>query len=63
MTVLDNVMAGAFLRHPQRNDAREHAKAILELTGLNRSLTSGALAWHTRTQADRDRAYWRRRHA
>jgi branched-chain amino acid transport system ATP-binding protein len=36
MTVLDNVMVGAFLRHPQRNDAREHAKAILELTGLNR---------------------------
>jgi branched-chain amino acid transport system ATP-binding protein len=34
MTVLDNVMVGAFLRHPHRNDAREHARAILELTGL-----------------------------
>jgi branched-chain amino acid transport system ATP-binding protein len=34
MTVLDNVMVGAFLRHPHRNDAREHASAILELTGL-----------------------------
>ena len=36
MTVLDNVMVGAFLRHPQRDDAREHARAILELIGLNR---------------------------
>ena len=34
MTVLDNVMVGAFLRHPHRNDAREHARAILDLTGL-----------------------------
>jgi len=34
MTVLDNVMVGAFLRHPHRNDAREHAHKILELTGL-----------------------------
>jgi branched-chain amino acid transport system ATP-binding protein len=34
MTVLDNVMVGAFLRHPHRNDAREHARIILELTGL-----------------------------
>jgi branched-chain amino acid transport system ATP-binding protein len=34
MTVLDNVMVGAFLRHRHRNDAREHARDILELTGL-----------------------------
>jgi branched-chain amino acid transport system ATP-binding protein len=34
MTVLDNVMVGAFLRHPHRNDARDHASKILELTGL-----------------------------
>jgi len=34
MTVLDNVMVGAFLRHPHRNDAREHASRIVELTGL-----------------------------
>jgi branched-chain amino acid transport system ATP-binding protein len=34
MTVLDNVMVGAFLRHPHRNDAREHARRIVELTGL-----------------------------
>jgi branched-chain amino acid transport system ATP-binding protein len=34
MTVLDNVMVGAFLRHPHRDDAREHARQILKLTGL-----------------------------
>jgi branched-chain amino acid transport system ATP-binding protein len=36
MTVLDNVMVGAFLRYPHRYDARAHAEAILELTGLGR---------------------------
>jgi branched-chain amino acid transport system ATP-binding protein len=34
MSVLSNVMVGAFLRHPHRNDAREHARRIVELTGL-----------------------------
>jgi branched-chain amino acid transport system ATP-binding protein len=34
MTVLDNVMVGAYLRHPHRNDARDHARRIVELTGL-----------------------------
>ncbi len=34
MSVLDNVTVGAFLRHPQRNDAREHARRIVEMTGL-----------------------------
>jgi branched-chain amino acid transport system ATP-binding protein len=34
MTVLDNVMVGAFLRHPHRSDARDHARRIVELTGL-----------------------------
>ncbi len=34
MTVLHNVMVGAFLRHPHRNDAREHARQVVELTGL-----------------------------
>src|SRR5271155_2347334 len=34
MSVLHNVMVGAFLRHPNRNDAREHARRIVELTGL-----------------------------
>jgi branched-chain amino acid transport system ATP-binding protein len=34
MTVLDNVMVGAFLRHPQRAEAREHALRTIEMTGL-----------------------------
>jgi branched-chain amino acid transport system ATP-binding protein len=34
MSVLDNVMVGAFLRHPHRNDAREQARRIVEMTGL-----------------------------
>jgi branched-chain amino acid transport system ATP-binding protein len=34
MSVLDNVMVGAYLRHPHRNDARDHARGLLELTGL-----------------------------
>ncbi len=34
MTVLHNVMVGAFLRHPHRKDARERALRIIELTGL-----------------------------
>ncbi len=35
MTVLDNVMVGAYLRHPHRSDALEHSRRIVELTGLN----------------------------
>jgi branched-chain amino acid transport system ATP-binding protein len=34
MSVLHNVMVGAFLRHPHRNDARDHARRVVELTGL-----------------------------
>jgi len=34
MSVIDNVTVGAFLRHPHRNDAREHARRIVEMTGL-----------------------------
>jgi branched-chain amino acid transport system ATP-binding protein len=34
MTILENVMVGAFLRHHHRRDAREHALHIIELTGL-----------------------------
>ena len=34
MSVLDNVMVGAFLRHPHRNDALDTARQIVELTGL-----------------------------
>jgi len=34
MTVLENVMVGAFLRHPQRSTARANATRIIEMTGL-----------------------------
>ena len=34
MTVLDNVMVGAFLRHAHRGDARAAALRVLEMTGL-----------------------------
>ena len=34
MTILDNVMVGAFLRHPHRVDARARALEVIELTGL-----------------------------
>jgi branched-chain amino acid transport system ATP-binding protein len=35
MTVLENVMVGAFLRHRERGAARAHALEILERTGLS----------------------------
>ena len=34
MTILENVMVGAFLRHGHRRAARERALQVLELTGL-----------------------------
>src|SRR3954467_12669597 len=34
LTVLDNVMVGAFLRHPHRGAARQHALQVLDLVGL-----------------------------
>jgi len=34
MSVLDNVMVGAFLRHHQRAEARAHALQVLQLVGL-----------------------------
>ena len=34
MTILDNVMVGAFLRHTHRADARAHALHVIELSGL-----------------------------
>src|ERR671934_2145841 len=36
MTVLENVMVGAFLRHHHRGAARETALRIVEMTGLTR---------------------------
>ena len=40
MTILDNAMVGAFLRHPRRADARAATMRVLEFTGL------AALAHH-----------------
>lgn len=34
LTVLDNVMVGAFLRYPKIKDARQKAEEVLKLTGL-----------------------------
>ncbi len=34
MTILENVMVGAFLRHPRRGAARERALKIIDMTGL-----------------------------
>jgi branched-chain amino acid transport system ATP-binding protein len=34
MSVVQNVMVGAFLRHPHRNDARDKSHQVLEFTGL-----------------------------
>lgn len=34
MSVVQNVMVGAFLRHPHRNDARDKSQQVLEFTGL-----------------------------
>jgi len=43
MSVLANVMVGAFLRHPHRNDAREQARRIIEMTGLRAEQPARAL--------------------
>ncbi len=42
MSVLENVMVGAFLRHRYRRDAREHALRIIELTGLGAQVSQRA---------------------
>lgn len=36
MTILENVMVGAFLRHPQSERARKRAHSALEITGLEK---------------------------
>jgi len=35
LTVLENVMVGAFLRRPEHDDAERHARQMLTLTGLD----------------------------
>jgi branched-chain amino acid transport system ATP-binding protein len=34
LTIFENVLVGAFLRHPRRSDAERRARKVLELTGF-----------------------------
>jgi branched-chain amino acid transport system ATP-binding protein len=42
MTILENVMVGAFLRHPKRNDARGKAREVVEFVGLGAQMDQPA---------------------
>ena len=42
MTILENVMVGAFLRHPARNEARAKAREIVEFVGLGAQIDQPA---------------------
>jgi branched-chain amino acid transport system ATP-binding protein len=42
MTVVQNVMVGAFLRHPHRRDAQAKSREVLEFTGLSHLADSPA---------------------
>ncbi len=44
LTVLENVMVGAFIRHPRTKDAREAAYATLERVGLAERADAGGSA-------------------
>ena len=56
MSVLQNVMVGAFLRHPHRNDARDRARVVLELTGLRADQPARALGTPGRKRLEIARA-------
>jgi branched-chain amino acid transport system ATP-binding protein len=56
MTVLHNVMVGAFLRHPHRNDARDQARRIVELTGLRADQAARSLGTPGRKRLEIARA-------
>src|SRR5437764_2110244 len=56
MSVLHNVMVGAFLRHPHRNDARDKARAVLELTGLRAEQSARSLGTPGRKRLEIARA-------
>ena len=47
MTVLENVMIGAFLRHPHRAQAEAKARAVLERVGMERLADAPARALGT----------------
>ena len=42
MTILENVMVGAFLRHPKRSDARGKAREVVEFVGLGAQMDQPA---------------------
>lgn len=44
LTVLENVMVGAFIRHPKAKDARDAAYAVLERVGLAERANAGGSA-------------------
>jgi branched-chain amino acid transport system ATP-binding protein len=58
MSVADNVMVGAFLRHGQRDAARRAADEVLEFTGLDRlaATRAGALGTPGRKRLEIARA-------
>ncbi len=58
LTVLENAMVGAFLRHPRLADAAQHARAVLEQVGLGAraSVRAGALTLSERRRLEVARA-------
>jgi branched-chain amino acid transport system ATP-binding protein len=58
LTVLENAMVGAFLRHPRLADAALHARDILDLVGLGprASAKAGALTLNERRRLEVARA-------
>jgi branched-chain amino acid transport system ATP-binding protein len=58
LTVLENAMVGAFLRHPRLADAALHARDILDLVGLGprASTKAGALTLNERRRLEVARA-------
>jgi branched-chain amino acid transport system ATP-binding protein len=58
LTVLENAMVGAFLRHKRLTDAARHAQGILELVGLGAraSVRAGALTLSERRRLEVARA-------
>lgn len=58
LTVLENAMVGAFLRHPRLADAARHARDVLDLVGLGAraSAKAGALTLNERRRLEVARA-------
>jgi branched-chain amino acid transport system ATP-binding protein len=58
LTVLENAMVGAFLRHPRLTDAARHAREVLDLVGLGPRAKdrAGALTLNERRRLEVARA-------